>query len=252
VERGEITYHFQPIVTFAPARRRRVEMLLRWLDEDGRHILTPPEVIHEAGVLGELARITEHGLATAIATAARLGDTDVSMNFTAREIESVDLVARIIRLTEEHDVPPDHIVIEVTEDEIIASDVAVDSLRRVRDLGVRVALDDFGTGFTNFSYLLDLPVDELKLDRSFLRGDGSTCERRRAVMASVIDLAHALGLSTTVEGVEVSDHLGLCSALHSDRVQGYHLNRPVPATEIGAALRQASDRAEIVEAGPIR
>ncbi len=242
VARGEITYHFQPIVALAGGVRR-VEVLLRWLDDDGRQILPPPDVIQEAGVLGELPALSEYALGSVIALAAEHEDMEFSVNFTAREIESIDFVERIVELTERHGVSPERLVIEVTEAEMIDSREVLDALRLARRIGVRVALDDFGTGFSNFSYLLDLPVDELKLDRSFLRGETTGCGRRRAVMASVIDLAHALDLSVTVEGAEVDDQVKLARELGADRVQGYHLSRPVPAERLRAAVDEAIDQA---------
>jgi diguanylate cyclase len=128
--------------------------------------------------------------------------------------------------------PAQRLTLEITESALLGDpDGALKVLAAIRELGVRVALDDFGTGYSSLSYLKDWPVDEVKVDRSFV--SSMVADRRdRAIVRATIDLAHSLGLNVVAEGVEDAATLGLLAEMGSDRAQGYYIARPLSPTQL--------------------
>jgi EAL domain-containing protein (putative c-di-GMP-specific phosphodiesterase class I) len=129
-------------------------------------------------------------------------------------------------------VPPSRLTIEITENSLMADpDLAIRLLGRLKQLGVRISVDDYGTGFASLAYLRELPVDELKLDQSFLIGVPGNA-KALSIVRSTIELAHALGLQIVTEGVETQDTLELVTALGCDAAQGYFIGRPASAADL--------------------
>jgi EAL domain-containing protein (putative c-di-GMP-specific phosphodiesterase class I) len=143
----------------------------------------------------------------------------------------------------ERRIQPRHLQLEITEGVLMSDPVrATEALNALRGLGVEVSLDDFGTGYSSLSYLKQLPVDELKIDRSFVMSMASD-RSDAAIVRSVVDLAHGLGITVVAEGVEDERSLRLLAELGCDLMQGYHLSRPLPAGELEVWLNERAGSA---------
>jgi EAL domain-containing protein (putative c-di-GMP-specific phosphodiesterase class I) len=159
------------------------------------------------------------------------------VNVSARQLTEGDqltgVVARVLRET---GLDPAALCLEVTES-VLADDAesSIETLRRLKDLGVHIAVDDFGTGYSSLQYLRQFPIDCVKIDRSFVRGLPASGEDA-AIVAAVIELGHSLGLSVTAEGVETEEQLAHLSAAGCDTAQGYLFSRPQSAEAIDALL----------------
>ncbi len=154
------------------------------------------------------------------------------LNVAAAQLQSNDLAEQIVAGMEEHGIPADLLCIEITERSLMLDpDSAVDALRRVRELGVEVAVDDFGTGFSSLSRLKYLPVDTLKIDRSFVEGI-VTSTTDREIVRTVIGLSRGLGLSVVAEGVEHPEQVEMLLELGCRHAQGWLWSPAVPAGEI--------------------
>jgi EAL domain-containing protein (putative c-di-GMP-specific phosphodiesterase class I) len=170
-------------------------------------------------------------------------DLSVAVNLSARSLHDADLVEEVERLLRRHDVPAERLTLEVTEGSVMADPTrAVAVLHQLRDLGVRLSVDDFGTGYSSLSYLQRLPVQEVKIDRSFVTGL-STESENVAIVRAIIDLGRHLGLEVVAEGVEDRDTWDLLASMHCDLVQGWHLARAMPTGELPGWLRTRSKAA---------
>ncbi|HZS69729.1 MAG TPA: bifunctional diguanylate cyclase/phosphodiesterase, partial [Burkholderiales bacterium] len=249
VDAGEFELYYQPEIALATQSVVGVEALARW-----RHprlgLLAPSQFMP----LAEQAGIV-HGLDRWVLRAAcqqlRAWNSErppdapplvVSVNLSARQFEQpslVDEVAAVIRATR---IEPSWLRIEITETMALDDvDRTSATLRRLKALGVQLALDDFGTGYCSLSYLARLPVDTLKIDRSFvvrMRDAGYP----RNIVAMIVSLAHTLGLKVIAEGVEDTEQVHLLKELGCDQIQGYYVSAPVPAQEIEALLRPDAGR----------
>jgi EAL domain-containing protein (putative c-di-GMP-specific phosphodiesterase class I) len=154
-------------------------------------------------------------------------DLTVAVNLSARLLSDMDLPQWILESLLHHGLPASRLTIEVTESTIMADPKrAMQILRRLRDMGVKLAVDDFGTGYSSLAYLRRLAVDELKIDKSFVMQMGSD-ENSAIIVRSTVELAHSLGLTVVAEGVEDEPTLRALTDLGCDRVQGFHLGRPM-------------------------
>jgi EAL domain-containing protein (putative c-di-GMP-specific phosphodiesterase class I) len=154
------------------------------------------------------------------------------VNCAPPELLSGIVVPRLLEAVAAAGLPPDSLVLEVTEESFIAEpERARELMQDVRDYGVQMSIDDYGTGFSSLAYLRDLPVDELKLDRTFVSAM-RTDERSRIVVASTVQMARALGLRTVAEGVEDVSTAADLIAMGVTALQGYHISRPMPASEV--------------------
>ena len=227
----ELLVHGQPQALFATGEVVGVELLVRWQHPD-LGLLLPDEFIPVAERTGLLRAVTACVLGEGVAACARwLAEgrrLSVSVNLSARSLLDPDLVADVAALLDLHDVPPELLVLEITENGII-TDLAgtTDVLLALRGLGVRLSVDDFGTGYSSLSYLSRLPVNEVKVDKHFvtrMRHDVQDA----AIVRSVIDLGHNLGLAVVAEGVEDAATWDALAALGCDLAQGYHLSAAMP------------------------
>ncbi len=242
LERSELVVHYQPIVRLRDRRVIGAEALLRWhhpqrgvvptnefvaVAEETKLILSLGAWVLDEAV-GSLRRWDE-------ATAEPLG---VSVNLSARQLSSSRLVDEVVCTLSRAGADPARVTFEVTESSLVdLAGEAVGNLGRLRALGCTIALDDFGTGWSSLSYLQRLPVDCLKLDRSFvarLDEDG----RDRAVVGSLVNLAHALGLVVVAEGVEREAQLDVLLDFGCDAAQGFLLQPPCTAADLLQAVGQ--------------
>ncbi|MGK5683478.1 putative bifunctional diguanylate cyclase/phosphodiesterase [Actinoplanes sp. URMC 104] len=231
VEQGAVQIAYQPKVDPATGRVVGAEALARWSRPDGP--VRPDEFIPLAERSGLIAPLTEHILGTALAACAswrRAGHPlSVAVNLSPHMLTSgtaiLDVVQRALRT---HDVPAHALTLEITESGLIADAAnGVRVLHALSALGVKLSVDDFGTGHSSLSRLTDLPVQELKIDKSFVR-DIAAHRGRQAVVAASLQLGHALGLHVVAEGVETPAEYDHLRALGCDSIQGYLVSRPLP------------------------
>jgi diguanylate cyclase (GGDEF)-like protein len=242
---GQLVLHHQPQVDVATGTTLGVEALVRWA-HPVRGLLGPAEFLPLAEVHGLMRSVTDEVLRLAVAQAAAWRhagrDLRVSVNLSASNLLDVDLPQRVACLLDGADLRPEQLVLEVTETVLLSDpERSLGVVGRLADLGVTVSIDDFGTGFSSLSYLRDMPVAELKLDRSFT-ADLLTDARTEAIVASTVALAHRLGLRVVAEGVEHPATLAHLAALGCDESQGYLHSAPLPAAELERWLDRASTR----------
>ncbi len=229
---GEIVVHYQPIVDVSGGRVRGAEGLVRW-EHPELGLLAPGAFVDAVEQTGLIGPMTRHVLEQAIAQCAswrREGrDLSVSVNLSARNLLDRDLHREIERLLSDYGLPPEALTLEITESMLMSDpDRAQSTVTGLSNLGVNISVDDFGTGYSSLQKLRSLPIDELKIDRSFvtpmLRDESDLI-----IVRSTINLAHDLGLGITAEGVEDQLTLARLAHLGCDLAQGFHLSRPLPA-----------------------
>jgi diguanylate cyclase (GGDEF)-like protein len=227
IERREMSVAYQPIVALPGAEIRAYEALARWYHAE-RGWISPAEFIPLAEETGQINEIGRFIAAQAIAALAALPDPSIRMtiNVSGHQLLRGTYVEELAQMLAAKSVDPSRITIEVTESTLMVDD-SVRELERVRELGCRVAVDDFGTGFSSLAYLQRLPVDTIKIDRSFVSPLGNDEKAARFVQA-LIALIHTLGLAVVAEGVETFDQAELLAAMSCGHAQGYHFGRPAP------------------------
>jgi diguanylate cyclase (GGDEF)-like protein len=231
VHEGLIEVHVQPQASLASGRVTGVEALVRW-QHPSLGWISPEEFIPVAERTGLIAPLTTRVMDASLAACSAWRDAGidlgVAVNLSARSLHEADLVQHVALLLQAHGVPGDRLTLEVTEGSVMVDpDRAVAVLRSLRDLGVRLSVDDFGTGHSSLAYLQRLPVQEVKIDRSFVRSLGSTPESAPIVRA-IIDLGRHLDLEVVAEGVEDAATWDMLASLGCDFVQGWHLARAMP------------------------
>jgi diguanylate cyclase (GGDEF)-like protein len=238
---GELVLHYQPKVGLDSDEVVGVEALVRW-QHPVEGLLPPDEFIPLAEQTGLIKPLTTHVLRTALAQLRDWGadghELAVAVNVSERTILDREFPDEVRALLEHYDIAGHRLELEITEGTIMADPVrAVDTLRRLRELGVRLSLDDFGTGYSSLSRLRDLPIDELKIDRCFVTGM-DTDDRDVAIIRSTIELGHNLGCVVVAEGLESGGAMARLSSLGCDSVQGFHIARPLEAEAFIAWLRE--------------
>ncbi|NHC47503.1 EAL domain-containing protein [Motilibacter sp. K478] len=232
---GQLRLHYQPRVRLADGRLTGVEALVRWA-HPVRGLLAPGEFIAVAEESGLIREVGAWVLEEAVAQSARwqaLGvDLQVSVNLSARQLADPALRDWVTTALARHGVPAGRLVLEITETALMSDpETAMATLTAFKELGASIAVDDFGTGYASLAYLRRFPVDELKIDRSFVAGM-TWDSGDRAIVASCVHLAGAMGLVSVAEGVETEAQRDALTALGCDLVQGYHYGKPVPAEEL--------------------
>jgi diguanylate cyclase (GGDEF)-like protein len=239
IERDELVLHYQPKVSVDGGEVIGVEALVRW-QHPTRGLLGPVEFVPLAERTGTVAELTRWVVATALRQARAWIEAGrplpVAVNLAAANIVDVTLPDAIAALLAEHGVPGGLLECEISEHTVMADPLrAMEVLGRLRDMGLRLSLDDFGTGHSSLAYLKRLPLDEVKIDRSFVAGMTQD-ENDAVIVRSTIDLARNLGLDVVAEGVEDAATLHGLGELRCDVAQGFHLSRPLPAEELDAWL----------------
>jgi predicted signal transduction protein with EAL and GGDEF domain len=245
---GGLVLHYQPVVATASGEITGLEALIRW-DRPGHGFQQPDDFIPIAEATTLIIDLDRWVLAEALRQLqtwsgdAALGRLHVAVNISGRHLDSGLLAPHLGLLLEASGVDPHRLTIEITEtvllDDLVRAAAELDAVRR---LGVRVALDDFGTGYTSLAHLRHLPVDVVKIDRSFTSQIGS--RQGRALVRTVTELGHAVDQVIVAEGVETDDELTALQELGTDAVQGYLLCRPlaVPALVDWVRNRTPADR----------
>ncbi|HEY9288048.1 MAG TPA: PAS domain S-box protein [Candidatus Dormibacteraeota bacterium] len=239
---GALTLHYQPIANLHSGRVERFEALARW-QRPGRGLVPPSDFIAFAEQTGLIQPLTQWVLVTALKQCAawnragqRLG---VAVNVSMRNLLDPDLSGTVEQILRDANAEPSWLTLEITESTIMSESVrTMDTLEKLRAIGVRLSIDDFGTGYSSLAYLHRLPVHEMKIDRAFISGLIGD-EVSSAIVRAAVDLGHNLELAVVAEGIEeaatwerVKDH-GI------DYGQGYHLARPLPAADVATWLGAA-------------
>ena len=227
IEREELDLAYQPIVALATGATQGVEALLRWRTAEGEPV-SPADFIPIAEASGLIVPIGAWVLERACSDIAPLADLTVAVNVSAVQLRTPDFVGQVAKTLARSGLAPHRLVLELTES-VLMDDVddAIDAFCALRQLGVRIAIDDFGTGFSSLATLADLPIDMLKVDRSFIAAMGSS-PAHSALVGGVVSLADRLGLPVVAEGVETEEQLEALRDLGCALAQGYHLGRPGP------------------------
>jgi diguanylate cyclase (GGDEF)-like protein len=243
IEQGELRVYYQPIIDLASGTAVGCEALLRWQDPE-QGLIKPGQFIAIAEETGLIVPIDAWVLEEACRQVRQWDEhcpdappMVVSVNLSARRFAQADLVEQVAGVLARTGLPAHRLVLEITETVFMADTrAAVAIVEELHNLGVRFALDDFGTGYSSLSYLRTLPVEILKVDRSFVQELG-TESSAQVIVEAVATMAHALGMVVTAEGIETAAHLSNVRAAGSDYGQGYRFARPMPAAAMTAWLR---------------
>ena len=234
---GELRVHYQPRVDAASGTVLGVEALVRW-QHPTRGLLPPAAFVDAAersGLIRELgAWVLQEAVEQAVRWSGEPGGAGlhVSVNLSARQLAEPGLADRVAAVLARAGLKASRLVLEITETALMASpETALRTLQQLRAIGVQVAVDDFGTGYSSFTYLTQFPVGELKIDRSFVAGM-TTGEGDRAIVATCVHLAHAMGMIAVAEGVETAGQRDALVALGCDQLQGWFFGRAVPADDL--------------------
>jgi diguanylate cyclase (GGDEF)-like protein len=248
----QFVLHYQPIIDVTTNRLVGTEALVRW-EHPVRGLLAPGEFITAAEQSGLIVPLGAWVLRTACAQTAAWqqqapdrAPLTVAVNLSPRQLLDRTLVATVAEALHESGLDASSLCLEITEGSVIRDfETTMPTLNALRTLGVSLALDDFGTGYSSLSYLKQLPVNIVKIDRSFVNDLGSETPNSQIVLA-IIELAHALGMRVTAEGAETPLQMHTLRAMGSDQAQGYLLGRPMPGDSLSDLLE-----AEVRERGPV-
>jgi len=239
LDAGELVLHYQPKIDVGTGSLIGAEALARW-QHPSRGLLMPGEFIPMLERTSLIHGFTRHVLGLALVQARDWLDQGiripVAVNVSTRCLLDPQFPETVASCLLAAGVPGELLRIEITENTLMADpERTADSLRRIRALGVKAAIDDFGTGYSSMVYLKLLPVDEIKIDRSFVH-DLDTDLRNRVLVESAIELGHNLGLTVIAEGVEDGASLDTLHDLGCDGAQGYHFSRPLSPADFGRWL----------------
>ncbi len=239
IPQGELVLHYQPQVTLSTGAVHTVEALVRW--NHPREGLMPPDrfipMAEETGIIHPLTAWVIDTALTQLCKWLEEGiDVSVSINVSPRNIEDHSLEEMVARALGNFKVDPNRLTLEITEGVAMAA-AAAKALHRLHELGVRIALDDFGTGYSSLLYLMRLPVNEIKIDRSFVSALASDPDSG-AIVRSAVGLGHNLGLRVVAEGLQDRMAEAVLVEAGCDAAQGFLVGRPVEEAEISALLRQ--------------
>ena len=240
LQRSEFVLYYQPQLGVANMELTGIEALVRWR-HPLRGLTNPSEFIEFAETRGLIDEIGQYVLREACRQnkawqAAGFAARPIAVNVSAAQFRRGDLVAEVKRVLEDTGLEGQYLELELTESMLMDKDVVGDALAGLRALGVKIAIDDFGTGYSSLSYLNRLPIDKLKIDRSFIDDLGTDADER-AIAIAIINLAKTLKLTVLAEGVERQEQLDFLRAHGCDEFQGYLAGGPVAAEEFGAFAR---------------
>ncbi len=239
LERNEFLLEYQPKVALDTGAITGFEALLRW--QQGASTVAPAEfipILEETGLIVPVGEWVLKSVCRQLKQWERDGVAlrPVAVNLSARQFQHKDLAARVGEVLRESGVEPGLIELELTETLLMSeAEEAVETLRQLKALGVRLAVDDFGTGYSSLAYLKRFPLDALKIDRGFIR-DAVSDPDDAAIVCTIISLAHSLDLKIVAEGVETEGQYCFLKANSCDEMQGYHFAQPLPVEECTRAL----------------
>ena len=242
IEEGDFTVYYQPKVHLGTGRVVGVEALVRWGTPE-KGLTMPSEFVPVAEETGLIIPIGERVLEDACRQLCEWRELygpqwemNLSVNLSGRQFQKPDLVNGIHRILEETGLEAGRLQLEITESVVMGEDEqAISILEELREIGVQIAIDDFGKGYSSLNYLKELPVDALKIDKSFVEGLRRDVADA-AIIRLIVDLAHTLRLEVTAEGVESPEQLARLAQMGCDLGQGYYFSKPLPGDEAGKLI----------------
>ena len=232
---------YQPQYSTEDKKLRGVEALVRWKDEDGK-VISPATFIPVAEKNGSILQLGDWILEKSISDFSKwlnryhFNDITLAINISALQFKNKDFVKTLVQVLKRYDMPPSMIELEITESVFIddMNDV-IEKMNILKDMGFRFSMDDFGTGFSSLSYLRRLPIDTLKIDKSFIDSvvtDNST----RTIAETIVDMGKKLGFNTIAEGVEEKVQFDILKDIGCDNIQGYYMGKPMVSEKIEELL----------------
>jgi len=241
---------YQPKISLVDGTLKRVEALVRW-EHPERGSISPSQFVPLAERHGLIDQLTQWGLRTALRQWRVWRDagihTTLAFNISALSLDQLDFPDLVERIAKALEVPPEALVLELTEGATQPLVKLMDTLTRFRIKGIGLAIDDFGVGYSTLMQLRQLPFTELKIDRFFV-DDAATARDSMLIVRSIIELAHGLGLTVTAEGVETTAQLRLLRRLGCDVAQGFLIAKPLPPEELGPWVKEWRERWPILAA----
>ena len=242
IQSDQLVLYYQPKINHQQHRIIGVEALVRWIHPQ-RGFMPPDTFIPLAEQAGLIGALTRWVLKTALRQLADLHSRghciSMAVNLSASNLHDPELIDTIISLLRETRIPPKFLILEITEGAVMSSpSVGISNLHRLDKAGISLAIDDFGTGYSSLAYLKQLPVDELKIDKSFVLNMCND-DNDAVIVRSTIDLAHNLGLKVTAEGVENQDTWEILTVLGCDTSQGYFMSKPLAIDRLEQWLQDA-------------
>lgn len=242
VENREFVLHYQPRVNLVSGEIESLEALVRWPQADGT--LVPPNafvpIAEDVGLIVALGELTlKMAISQAVLWCAQGTPKRVAVNLSAKQLKHPSLVATVVELLNHYRLDARWLELEITESIFVDdTDESLVKLQALRELGVYISMDDFGTGYSSLSYLKRLPLDSLKIDRTFVAGlEGLDVTHKDArIVQTIVTLGQTLGLVVVAEGVETVSQQHLLQKLGCQHAQGFLFFKPLPADEIGAVL----------------
>ncbi|MBM9466229.1 EAL domain-containing protein [Nakamurella leprariae] len=240
VEQGDIVVHYQPKVRLSDDEVIGAEALVRWSHPEFG-LVSPAEFVEAIETTGSIEILLEHVLDIVLAQiqawTARDRRLSVSVNLSMRNLLAERFLETVAGQLERYGVPPELLLFEITESSVMARpEVSLPVLRDLANLGVQLSVDDFGTGYSSLAYLRRLPIDEMKIDKSFVQGM-ATDMGDHAIVKAIVELAHNLGLVVVAEGVEGAETKTMLEKMGCDQMQGFLLSRPLPVDKFETWLK---------------
>jgi diguanylate cyclase (GGDEF)-like protein/PAS domain S-box-containing protein len=238
IDTGQLRVHYQPRVTMATGTLSGVEALVRW-EHPTRGLLPPSEFIDLAETSGLIRQLGVWVLDEAVRQSTHWSHEspdqhpiEIAVNLSTRQLLDPHLIDTVTGILARYHLDPRLLTLEITETALMENPAAaVKVLAALKALGVGLAIDDFGTGYASLTYLKDFPIDELKIDRSFVSGLGAN-EGDNAIVSACIQLAHAVGIRAVAEGVETEDQRSTLITMGCDLAQGYHYSKPLTSEKL--------------------
>ncbi|RJQ23271.1 MAG: EAL domain-containing protein [Nitrospiraceae bacterium] len=240
IEAGELVLHYQPQVSLDTGQILCAEALVRWRHPE-MGLLHPMQFIPLAEEAGLIVNIDEWVLRTTCAQSVQWqkdgrSPVCIMVNLSSRYFQRADIAETVSAILKETGLDPGYLGIEITERTVMQEiELAVPYLNKLTDAGVRFCIDDFGIGYSSLNYLKKLPIQMLKIDKSFVLGLSADPDYK-SIINAVINLAHSLNLKVIAEGVETEEQLAFLQIIRCDEAQGYHFSRPLPANEFAAFM----------------
>jgi EAL domain-containing protein (putative c-di-GMP-specific phosphodiesterase class I)/GGDEF domain-containing protein len=242
IHQAQLELFYQPKIALREGRAKSLEGLVRWRREDGT--MVRPDVLVSTAerchlILPLTLATLNIGLRQLSGFRTLLPDLTLAINLSTQLFAEPELVPLIEQALGMWSIEPGALILEVTETMVMSNEIAaLETLDRLREIGIRSSIDDFGTGYSSLAYLRRLPVSELKIDRAFVRNLGDSRQQQRIVQA-VIDLAHGLDLAVVAEGIEERAAFERLGEMGCEYGQGYYMSKPLPASELSEWLRSS-------------
>lgn len=242
ISNEEFILHFQPQLNLKSNRLDGAEVLVRW-QHPTKGLLAPGEFFDDIEALNLYSELDNYVLEKTCQTIAQWYKTykrrvPLAINITAVEFQAPNFISNIQALLMKYEIPPIYLELEVTENVVITDiDLVMNTIVVLQNMGIKVSIDDFGTGYSSLAYLRKLPIDKIKIDRSFIQEVASN-DSDLTIVKTMVELSHGLGKRVLAEGVETQQQLQLLRNIGCDAVQGYFISRPISAEEFTKYLKR--------------